>query len=96
MRRSVGARRRGAAKALGSSKTSRKSRLIIVKTDPASARISNSGEVESAVLSATRRATDEPGNYVVQVKGFEMRLNDNGAIACGRPPLTSLDSHEAG
>ena len=71
----------------GSSTTSRKSRLIIVTTDLVSARISNTVEVDSDVLSAPRTATDETGNYVIFVTGFEMGADDKDAIASGQKNL---------
>lgn len=65
----------------------RKSRLIIVETDLVPARIGNTVEVDSYVLSAPRTATDETGNYVVYVTGFEMGGNDKDAIASGQKNL---------
>ena len=52
--------------------TSEKSRLIIVATDLVSARITKTVEVDADVLSAPKVATDETGNYVIYVVGFEM------------------------
>jgi outer membrane protein assembly factor BamB len=49
-----------------------KARLIVVTTTAVSARISNTVEVDSDMLSAPRVATDETGSYVVYVTGFEM------------------------
>jgi hypothetical protein len=71
----------------GSSTTSHKSRLIVVTADLTSARISNTVEVESDILSAPRAATDETGNYVVYVTGFEMGANNNDVIAGGQKYL---------
>ena len=72
----------------GSSTTSRKSRLLIVTTDLVSARISETVEVDSDVLSAPRTVTDETGNnYVVYVTGFEMGADDKDAIGSGRKSL---------
>ena len=71
----------------GSPTTSGKSRLLIVTTDLVSARISNTVEVASDVLSAPKTATDETGNYVIYVTGFEMGVDDRDTIASGQKNL---------
>jgi outer membrane protein assembly factor BamB len=70
-----------------SSATSGRSRLIIVPTDVVPARISKTVGVDSDVLSAPRIATDETGNYVVYVTGFEMGADLQDAIASGQKTL---------
>ena len=71
----------------GSSTTPHKSRLIIVTADLTSAQISKTVELESDILSAPRTSTDETGNYVVYVTGFEMGANNNEVIAGGQKYL---------
>lgn len=69
---------------------SEKARLIIVTTDLVSARITKTVEVDADVLSAPKIATDETGNYVVYVVGFEMGFmgaGDNRDASAGEKNL---------
>ena len=71
----------------GTTITPLKSRLIIVTAGPTAAQITKSVEVDSDVLSAPKAATDESGNYVIYVTGFEMGIDDKDAIASGQKHL---------
>lgn len=69
---------------------SEKARLIIVTTDLVSARITKAVDVDADVLSAPKIATDETGNYVVYVVGFEMGVmgaGDNRDASAGEKNL---------
>jgi outer membrane protein assembly factor BamB len=74
-----------------------KAKLLVISSDPGSARITSTIEVESDVLSTPRVAVDETGSYVVYVTGFERGSmgyssgNDNDTIAAGEKHLYAFN-----
>lgn len=74
-----------------------KAKLLVISSDPGSARITTTIEVESDVLSTPRVAVDETGSYIVYVTGFERgsmgngSVNDNDTIAAGEKHLYAFN-----
>lgn len=74
-----------------------KARLLVIASDPFSARIATTIDVESDVLSTPRVAADETGNYVVYVTGFERgarngsNSGDNDSMAAGEKYLYAFN-----
>ncbi len=74
-----------------------KARLLVIASDPFSARIATTIDVESDVMSTPRVAADETGNYVVYVTGFERgarngsNSGDNDSMAAGEKYLYAFN-----